>query len=147
MNDLYRLIWLSRPLMQRAEMLVERHLDGTGLSVRMRAVLEILQDTEGLPVPELARRLEIQRQYVQVMVNEVIAAGYAAKAPNPGHRRSSLIVLTERGRNLIEGVMAREQAVVEALAAGFDAAEVAVARGVVERLVAAMQAKLGEDAE
>ena len=41
-KQLYKLIWMSRPLMQSAEAAVERGLEGIGLTVRTRAVLEVL---------------------------------------------------------------------------------------------------------
>ncbi len=56
-NQLYRLIWLSRPLMQNAETLVEQNLQGTGLTVRTRPVLEILVTNGPASVPELAEKL------------------------------------------------------------------------------------------
>ena len=66
-NNLHQLVWMSRPLMQAAEICVEAGLVGTSLTVRMRAVLEILQRHGALTVPEIAAKLEIKRQYVQVM--------------------------------------------------------------------------------
>ena len=72
---LYELIWNTRPLLQRLERAVQRGLEGTGLTVRMRAVMEILGRDGAQTVPTLARALEIQRQYVQIMVDETSAAG------------------------------------------------------------------------
>lgn len=144
-TDLYRLVWLSRPLMQRAEALVEQSLRDTGLSVRMRAVLEILLRFGALSVPAIAERLEIQRQYVQLMVNDVIAAGYAEKRPNSRHKSSPLIALTDTGRNTITRVMDREQAVMRAMSAAFDPQEVETALDVTERLMVLMEVKLKGD--
>ncbi|MCW1933822.1 MarR family transcriptional regulator [Pararhodobacter zhoushanensis] len=87
-KKLYDLVWTSRPLMQAAEACVENGLAGTDLTVRMRAVLEILLAQGALPVPDIAAKLEIQRQYVQVMVNETLASGFTAQHPNPRHKRS-----------------------------------------------------------
>ena len=64
-DQLYQLVWVSRPLMQAAEAAVEQGLEGTGLTVRMRAVLEMLHRQGDLTVPDIAQKLEIQRQYVQ----------------------------------------------------------------------------------
>ena len=71
---LYELIWNTRPLLQRIERAVQRGLEGTDLTVRMRAVMEILGRDGAQTVPALARALEIQRQYVQIMVDETTAA-------------------------------------------------------------------------
>lgn len=133
---LYALIWQTRPLLQRIEGAVEAGLRGTGLTVRMRAVLEILATQGPLAVPALARRLEINRQYVQLMVNETMAAGFAERQANPGHRRSSLIALTELGAALIDRVRAAEMALVGSLAEALSDAEIDTARRVSDHLLA-----------
>lgn len=140
-NQLYRLIWLSRPLMQNAETLVEQNLQGTGLTVRMRAVLEILVTNGPASVPDLAEKLEIQRQYVQLMVNEAIAAGFALKQPNARHKRSMLIALTDTGETLIQETMAKERAVVADLASEFDQSDVQTALQVIDALIKNLKIK------
>jgi len=130
-DQLYQLVWVSRPLMQAAEAAVEQGLEGTGLTVRMRAVLEMLHRQGDLTVPDIAQKLEIQRQYVQLMVNETLAAGFTGQRPNPRHKRSTLLTLTDKGRDLIEGVVASEQTVMDAIGDGLDAAEVQTALNVV----------------
>lgn len=142
-DDLYRLIWLSRPLMQAAETSVERGLSGTGLTVRMRAILEILHVHGDATVPELAAQLEIKRQYVQLMVNETLEAGLISKRMNPRHKNSALLTLTERGAALIEAVVAREQDLVRQIGADLDAADVGVALDIVQKLIARLKQAAG----
>lgn len=137
-QQLFRFMWLSRPLMQRVEEMVRSGLDGTGLTVRMRAVLEILEAKGALPVPDIGRELHIQRQYVQLMVNEVIAEGFAQKQPNPRHRSSPLIALTPRGQAIIRDVLEMERRNAERLAECFSDAEVETALRVAERLCEAV---------
>jgi DNA-binding MarR family transcriptional regulator len=84
-NNLHRLVWMSRPLMQAAEACVEAGLVNTNLTVRMRAVLEVLLRYGEQTVPEIAARLEIKRQYVQVMCNETLASGVVEQRENPRH--------------------------------------------------------------
>ncbi len=134
-DQLYRLIWMSRPLMQAAEARVERGLDGTGLTVRMRAVLEILHAHGSASVPEIAMKLEIKRQYVQLMVNETLAEGLTVGRTNPRHKRSTMIALTAKGQSVIEGVVMREKRLVEQLGADIDASDIATALQVVEMLL------------
>lgn len=133
-DDLYRIIWMSRPLMQAAEASVEQGLVGTGLTVRMRAVLEILHEHGDATVPEIAQVLEIKRQYVQVMVNDTLAAGLVVQRPNPRHKRSTMLALTDPGRALIERVIAAERRVIGRIGAGIDAADARVALNVVRAL-------------
>src|ERR1700678_2357514 len=90
---LYELIWNTRPLLQRIERAVQRGLEGTDLTVRMRAVLEILGRDGAQTVPTLARALEIQRQYVQTMVDETTAAGMTERGKTSAHCGQPLIPL------------------------------------------------------
>lgn len=142
-DNLYRLIWMSRPLMQAAEAAVEQGLDGSGLTVRTRAVLEILLAHDAATVPEIAQNLEINRQYVQVMVNETLAENLTCKRDNPRHKRSTIIALTDKGRALIEGVVQREKTLVASLAADLDAADINTALGIVETLIDKLKTKAG----
>ncbi|MFY0660150.1 MAG: winged helix-turn-helix transcriptional regulator [Shimia sp.] len=134
---------MSRPLMQVAELAVEQGLEGSGLTVRMRAVLEVLRENGALPVPEIARHLQIQRQYVQVMVNETLAEGLTEQRPNPRHKRSPLLALTDKGQALIEGAVARERVLLEAIGDGFEEQEIATALDVVRRLTERLMGKTG----
>ncbi|MDQ0422228.1 DNA-binding MarR family transcriptional regulator [Peteryoungia aggregata LMG 23059] len=146
-EQLYRLIWMSRPLMQAAEACVERGLDGTGLTVRMRAVLEILHAHGSASVPEIAMKLEIKRQYVQLMVNETLAEGLTVGRPNPRHKRSTMIALTAKGHSLIEDVVRREKQLVEQLGAEIDASDIETALQVVVMLLEKLKANGEEQAK
>ena len=132
--DLFRLLWLSRPLMQHVEEMVRNGLKGTGLTVRMRAILEVLHGKGPLSVPDIARELQIQRQYVQVMVNEVEAASLVERKPNPRHRSSALIALTASGEAIISTILEKEWDVARQLAEEFTDQEIGTARMVTERL-------------
>ncbi|WP_339767849.1 MarR family winged helix-turn-helix transcriptional regulator [uncultured Pseudosulfitobacter sp.] len=143
-DKLYRLIWMSRPLMQAAEAAVEQGLDGTGLTVRTRAVLEILLAHDAATVPDIAQHLEIKRQYVQVMVNETLAENLTCKRDNPRHKRSTIIALTDKGRALIEDVVQREKALVASLAAELDAGEINTALKIVETLIDKLKTQAGD---
>ncbi|KAJ56624.1 MarR family transcriptional regulator [Actibacterium mucosum KCTC 23349] len=143
-DPLYQLIWMSRPLMQAAEAAVERGLQGSGLTVRMRAVLEILHRNGDASVPELAARLEIKRQYVQVMVNETLQAGLTERRVNPRHKSSALVSLTDTGRALIADVLDREAVLVAQIGAGIDPAEAERALNVVQALTEKLKASVKE---
>jgi DNA-binding MarR family transcriptional regulator len=141
-EHLYQMVWMSRPLMQAAEACVEQGLAATGLTVRTRAVLEILAQYGELTVPEIALRLEINRQYVQVMVNEALASGFAEQRPNPRHRRSPLLALTNQGQELINRVISQEMTRIEAISADFTEAEIATALHVVAAVTAKLKAQV-----
>lgn len=134
-DTLYAIIWQMRPLLQQIESAVETGLAGTPLTVRMRAVLEILDDDGPRTVPALARRLEINRQYVQTMVNETQSAGLTERRDNPAHRSSPLIALTDEGTGIIRRVRRAEAENVRAMAEPLTEEEIASAKKVFDHLL------------
>ncbi|MBM1310937.1 winged helix-turn-helix transcriptional regulator [Sulfitobacter mediterraneus] len=146
LHQLYQVIWQSRPLMQAAEAAVERGLEGSGLTVRMRAVLEILADGGAATVPDVAQRLEIKRQYVQLMINDTHAAGFTEAVPNPRHQRSKLIALTEAGQRLITQVMQREKELLQTIGSDLPEDELAITLRTMQRLIARLKSRTEEHA-
>lgn len=143
-DHLHRLVWMSRPLMQAAEACVEAGLVGTGLTVRMRAVLEILHKYGEQTVPEIAAKLEIQRQYVQVMCNETLASGFIEHRANPRHKRSPILALTDQGRSLIEEIISKELKLMEEVGAELSSDDISKALEVVLAVVDSLKNRIGE---
>lgn len=139
-HALYELVWLSRPLMQQIEQAVETGLLNTGVTVRMRAVMEILHRNGPASVPDLARQLHIQRQYVQVMVNDAITAEMVEKKPNASHARSALISLTDTGNTLITQVLKKEQGLLRDIARDLPAEDIETALAVTNTVLTRFQA-------
>lgn len=130
-HHLHNLVWMSRPLMQAAEACVENGLRGTRLTVRMRAILEILRRHGDQTVPDIAARLEIKRQYVQLMVNETLAGGFVEQRANPRHKRSPLFGLTDLGSELIDDIIGRELAVMQMIGKDLSDEDIATALNIV----------------
>ena len=143
-EQLHQLIWMSRPLMQAAESCVEDGLAGTNLTVRMRAVLEILHKYGEQTVPELAARLEIQRQYVQIMCNETLASGFIEQRANPRHKRSPILALTDQGSTLIEDILTNEMQIMQEMSEGLSTEDIATALKVVLFVVDGLKKRAGE---
>ncbi len=143
-EHLHRLIWMSRPLMQAAETCVESGLIGTNLTVRMRAVLEILDKYGDQTVPEIAARLEIKRQYVQIMCNETLASGFIEQRANPRHKRSPVLALTNLGRALIEEIISKEMKLVEEIGRNLSEEDIATALAVVVAVADSLKRQAGE---
>lgn len=143
-EQLHQLIWMSRPLMQAAEACVEAGLVGTNLTVRMRAVLEMLDKYGEQTVPEIAARLEIKRQYVQIMCNETLASGLVEQRPNPRHRRSPFLALTDDGRTLIEEIISTEMKLMERVGANLRSEDISTALEVVLTVADRLKAQAGE---
>ncbi|WP_247744183.1 MarR family winged helix-turn-helix transcriptional regulator [Ruegeria sp. R14_0] len=143
-KHLHQLIWMSRPLMQAAEACVEAGLVGTNLTVRMRAVLEMLDKYGEQTVPEIAARLEIKRQYVQIMCNETLASGLVEQRPNPRHKRSPILALTDHGRTLIEEIISNELKLMERVGSSLSSEEISTALEVVLAVADRLKTQAGE---
>lgn len=75
----------------------------------MRAVLLVLRREGPAPVPAIARRRQVSRQRIQGLVDRLRRLQLIELAPNPEHRRSALIRLTQTGRKLIDLGEARDR--------------------------------------
>ncbi|MFJ8853735.1 MarR family winged helix-turn-helix transcriptional regulator [Streptomyces sp. NPDC102437] len=100
---------LVGPLYRRVQRKVEQTAPIEGLSVGVRAVLDLLRENGPMTVPQMGRAQALSRQFVQRMVNDAATAGLAEIIPNPAHQRSSLVRLTASGREAITAALAREQ--------------------------------------
>jgi DNA-binding MarR family transcriptional regulator len=99
---------LVGPLYHKVFRKVEQEMPVDGVSVGVRAVLDLLQRHGPMTVPRMSRAQALSRQFVQRMVNDAIARGYAESRPNPAHRRSALIALTAAGAEAVAAVTAHE---------------------------------------
>ncbi|MFB7130702.1 MarR family winged helix-turn-helix transcriptional regulator [Streptomyces sp. NPDC056237] len=100
---------LVGPLYRRVQRKVEEAAPIEGLSVGVRAVLDLLREHGPMTVPQMGRTQALSRQFVQRMVNDAAAGQLVEIVPNPAHQRSSLIRLTDDGRAAIDAALAREQ--------------------------------------
>jgi DNA-binding MarR family transcriptional regulator len=115
---------LVGPLYRRVQRAVEQGEAVEGLSVGVRAVLDLLHKHGPMTVPQMGRAQAISRQFVQRMVNDAAARGLVESIPNPAHQRSSLIRLTDEGRSAITAVLAREHTVMREAGGELTEAEV-----------------------
>ncbi|GAA3687258.1 MarR family transcriptional regulator [Nonomuraea antimicrobica] len=126
---------LVGPLYRRAYRQVEQDAPIEGLSVGVRAVLNLLLRHGPMTVPQMGRAQALSRQFVQRMINDAAARGLVEFAPNPAHKRSSLIRLTEEGRAAITTVIDRERAVLRQVGEGLTDTEVDACVRVLSRLL------------
>ncbi len=92
----------------RLQAAIEELHGGEGPSSGRRALLRDLSRWGPQTVPQLARRRSVSRQRVQALVNPLAEAGYVELLANPAHRRSWLVGLTGRGRELVSRLERRE---------------------------------------
>ncbi|MEV4189064.1 MarR family transcriptional regulator [Streptosporangium canum] len=126
---------LVGPLYRRAQRKVEQDAPIEGLSVGVRAVLNMLREHGSMTVPQMGRAQALSRQFVQRMINDAAARHLVESVPNPTHRRSSLIRLTEEGRAAITAVIDRERTVLRQIGGDLTDAEVATCIRVLSHLL------------
>ncbi|MCV0429485.1 MAG: MarR family winged helix-turn-helix transcriptional regulator [Roseibium sp.] len=107
-TELYEIVRLIRPVHRRLARAVEAKLAGSGTTVGMRAVMEVLEEGGPMSVPDVGRVLFLARQQVQLLVNGLEEQGMVERLPNPAHKRSSLFVLSDRGQSAFGEIRARE---------------------------------------
>lgn len=131
---LHHVIRRLRPLHRTVVRAVERELAGTGITAGEHALLDALRTEGPRTVPQLARTMGLDRQPVQRWVNHAAELGLVVTAPNPAHRRSSLIDLSAEGGKVIRGIQEFEMTELRARLADLSADDVTTALRVLDRL-------------
>ncbi|GHE96343.1 MarR family transcriptional regulator [Streptomyces longispororuber] len=126
---------LVGPLYRRVQRAVERAEPIEGLSVGVRAVLDLLHRHGPMTVPQMGRAQSLSRQFVQRMVNDAAVRDLVAITPNPAHRRSSLIRLTPAGQEAITAATAREHALMRQVRGDLTEADVTACLHVLTRML------------
>jgi DNA-binding MarR family transcriptional regulator len=126
---------LVGPLYRRVQRKIEQDAPLQGLSVGVRAVLDLLREHGPLTVPQMGRAQSLSRQFVQRMVNDAAALDLVESRPNPAHQRSSLIALTDKGRAAITAVIEREHALLRQVGNDLTDADVTACVKVLSRML------------
>ena len=114
-GDTYQVIWLIRRLFRAFSQKGSENLQGVGVSVADRAVMEFLYPDKKLSVPEIAERYQVSRQHVQTTVNALLENGLVVSRDNPRHKRSPLIALSQKGRKLFASILKKDEQVITEL--------------------------------
>jgi DNA-binding MarR family transcriptional regulator len=80
-----------------------------------RGILASLDSSGPQTVPQMARARPVSRQYIQPMVNELAKEGYVEFKENPAHKRSRLVHLTPKGKELFHSMIQKEVKVISRL--------------------------------
>lgn len=131
--ELYALTGQIRTLFHKmANTIDELHWEN-GITAGMRAVLEMLSAGDKT-VPEMARLRQVSRQHIQLLVNDLIEAGFAETKTNPAHKRSSLISQTQKGSQAFAKVREKEKRLLSTAAKKINANDLQASRDVLTAL-------------
>ena len=108
---------------KRVELVVRAHLDDllkpSGITAVQYTALTVLEQHDGLPAAQLARRSFVTAQSMADLVRALEQRGLITRERNPENRRELLIRLTDVGRALLaehaEDVLALERRMVSTL--------------------------------
>ncbi|MCB2194058.1 MAG: MarR family transcriptional regulator [Deltaproteobacteria bacterium] len=84
-----------------------------GMRTPQIRLAETLEAGGKITVPEAAARLEVSRQFVQTLCNEMVDLGWLAFSENPRHKRSKLVSLSKRGREKLNQAKRIEAEIIE----------------------------------
>jgi DNA-binding MarR family transcriptional regulator len=130
-------------LYHQSNAFIDRIYQRGEVSLARRSVLLTLLPlgTEGQTVPQLARGRSVSRQYMQRLVNALASEGLVETVPNPAHKRSPFIRLSERGRTYLLTMLQREVGLVARMEVPFEGQRL---RDTAEALQAIRQWQQGE---
>lgn len=90
-----------------------------GLTSALWQVLGAI-DEGPLPIAQIARNMGLTRQGVRRTANVLEAKGFIEFQDNPNHQRSKLVVLTSKGRDVLDQVSALQVDWSNRIASGLD---------------------------
>ena len=140
---LSELISITRTLAETLKDTARELHEENALSVSERSILLELRKNGPLTVPDLARRRDVSRQFIQATVNPLLVDGVLEAQANPAHKRSKLVALTEKGNELIRQIMKREGALMNGLATDLEADEIRQAAETMTRVEKLLERRRG----
>lgn len=115
-----------------------RTFEGSGVTPGMHTVLAIIRDNPGIRQRTLAELLMVREPNMTRMIQGLQASGLIAREIDKTDRRAFHLVLTDKGRALMDGVQARMDSFEEKLLGGLDSKERKALRDYLERILDAV---------
>ncbi len=129
------ILWLLRHALYFSLTTVNDAISEHGVSTAQIGVLRQLSDEPGLSGAELARRLLISPQGVQLALTALEQRGLIERKPNPQHKRMLQAYLTCQGRNIAATVVSEAVAAHEKVFGVLTVDEQATLRELLGRVV------------
>jgi len=104
------------------------------LMISGSAVLSILLEHGARTVPHIADLRQTSRQNIQILINRLAAARCVELVPNPHHKRSQLVRITSRGREMLTNRRQLESRMLADLASRLPLADLQSAAALLQRL-------------
>jgi len=114
-------------------------------SARWQVIGAVALAGSPLSVPQIAAAMGITRQGIQKQLNVLLADGLLTQYPNPGHKRSPLYTLSERGAQIYGEVDCLQAGWANQLADGLDSEKLKATLTTLEMLHGRLAAQLKGD--
>lgn len=122
-------------------LVLDRRLKDLGLSqAGWMTVTMVAKAGRPCSQAELAHQVGVEAATMVTMLDRLVRDDLVARGPSPSDRRVKLITLTDKGSRLFSRVQQEAEACRLELLAGIDAAELAAATSILERVRAAAEA-------
>ena len=115
-----------------------RTFEGSGVTPGMHTVLAIIRDNPGIRQRTLAELLMVREPNMTRMIQGLQGSNLIAREIDKTDRRAFHLVLTDKGRALMDGVQARMDSFEEKLLGGLDSKERKALRGYLDRILDAV---------
>jgi DNA-binding MarR family transcriptional regulator len=130
----YLVKWVERGLRARMDAALEPH----GLTTPEYTALSVLNRRDGLSSAQLARRTLVTAQAMNQVVIRLETRRLIERTPDPEHARRQQIVLTARGKALLEASDRATAAIEAQMLAALSGPQVEALRKALEACVAAL---------
>lgn len=91
---------------KQVELAVRSHLDDllrpAGLTTTQYTALTVLERRDGMSAAQLARNSFVTAQSMQDVVSALLAQELIVRRPDPTNRRRLLIIITDKGRKILD---------------------------------------------
>lgn len=115
-----------------------RTFEGSGVTPGMHTVLAIIRDNPGIRQRTLAELLMVREPNMTRMIQGLQASELIAREVDKTDRRAFHLVLTDKGRALMDGVQARMDSFEEKLLGGLELKERKALRDYLQRILDAI---------
>lgn len=123
----------------------DHSLADLGLTASMRAVLEHVHRNGPQSVPQIAKAKHMARQSAQELIDPLVERGMLEALPNPRHKKSPLLDMTEKGRQIFATINERDRAMLADVAASLPELDLAAVRHSLDQLCACLERALPEN--
>lgn len=106
-----------------------------GIAVPVWRVLAVLAGTDGLTVGELAKGVLFKQPTLTKVVDRMAADGLVERVPGEGDRRRVLVRSTEKGRDLVAGLLVEAKAHERSILASYTREEARTLKQVLRTLI------------